>query len=414
MSVAGGAGDTHRNGRSVMIARFSTGARLVYKPRSLAVDEHFQQLLCWLNEHGAEPRFRLLRSLDRGAWGWAEFLDRKACEDEEEVRRFYQRQGAYAAILYALEASDFHCENLIAHGEHPMLIDLEALFHPRMNEAASSRADVIAGSTLGYSVLRTGLLPQRYWASDESAGVDMSGLGSVAGELTPHPVPQWESADTDEMHAVRRRMEMQGSSNRPWLNGVEANAFDYAADVAHGFASTYRILLRHRQELPAVLLTFARDEVRVILRPTQTYGALLYESFHPDMLRREDDRVALFQRLRAAGEGASQERVAEIERAELLRGDIPLFTSRPGSRHLWSSTGERIPDFFEEPGVALVQRRLGQLSDKDLERQLWILRASIASVGSHPEARALRSAEPRSASHPVLTGAKCLEAARAI
>ena len=55
VEVQGGAGDTHRNGRSVMILTFSNGARIVYKPRSLAVEAHFQQLLGWLNEHGAEP-----------------------------------------------------------------------------------------------------------------------------------------------------------------------------------------------------------------------------------------------------------------------------------------------------------------------------------------------------------------------
>jgi lantibiotic modifying enzyme len=52
--VQAGAGDTHRNGRSVMILSFASGARIVYKPRSLAVDRHFQDLLEWLNGHGAE------------------------------------------------------------------------------------------------------------------------------------------------------------------------------------------------------------------------------------------------------------------------------------------------------------------------------------------------------------------------
>src|SRR5215471_2730412 len=36
VGIEAGAGDTPRNGRSVMIATFSTGARVVYKPRSLA------------------------------------------------------------------------------------------------------------------------------------------------------------------------------------------------------------------------------------------------------------------------------------------------------------------------------------------------------------------------------------------
>ena len=129
--VAAGLGDSHRGGRSVLIAEFSSGLRVVYKPRDLAVDVHFQELLSWLNERGNHPPFRTLKILDRGTYGWVEFVAEQACTLPHEVRRFYRRQGAYLALLYALDATDFHFENLIAAGEHPVLIDLEALFHPR-------------------------------------------------------------------------------------------------------------------------------------------------------------------------------------------------------------------------------------------------------------------------------------------
>lgn len=56
-----GAGDTHRGGRSVVIASFANGARIVYKPRSLAVDEHFQHLLSWLNGLELNRSFAPLR-----------------------------------------------------------------------------------------------------------------------------------------------------------------------------------------------------------------------------------------------------------------------------------------------------------------------------------------------------------------
>src|SRR5579862_8999473 len=147
-SVQFGAGDTHRKGRSVVIAGFTGGERLVYKPRSMAVDEHFNELLVWLNERGAEPAFRRPKSLGRGQHGWAEFIRREACASTAEVKRFYQRQGALLAVLFALEATDFHCENLIAAGEHPMLIDLEALFHPHLMQGIG---DDSPHARLGYS-----------------------------------------------------------------------------------------------------------------------------------------------------------------------------------------------------------------------------------------------------------------------
>ncbi|HSM86163.1 MAG TPA: DUF4135 domain-containing protein, partial [Candidatus Limnocylindrales bacterium] len=58
VEAAAGAGDTHRRGRSVLIARFEGGLQLVYKPRCIAVDEHFQEFIRWVNEKGANPQLR--------------------------------------------------------------------------------------------------------------------------------------------------------------------------------------------------------------------------------------------------------------------------------------------------------------------------------------------------------------------
>ena len=380
-----GAGDTHRDGHSVVIASFGSGRRLVYKPRSLAVDQHFQQLLGMLNKLCAQHEFRLLKIHDCGDYGWTEFVSAEPCVTAAEVDRFYRRQGGYLAILYALEASDFHCENLIASGEHPVLIDLEALFHPRLEIIDANRADAAAGRALGYSVMRIGLLPMRAWAGDGFGGVDMSGLGSATGQLTPHSVPQWENSDTDEMHVVRRRIEMTGAENRPSLNGTEVDVFDYAVAIVDGFTLMYRTLLHHREEWLSLVSRFAGDEVRVIVRPTRVYGELLHESFHPDVLRTAADRGALFDHLKSRGSDSPHlAPLLDSEQADLSRGDVPLFTTRPFSRDLWTSAGDRIEGYFEESGMTLVTRRIQQLSEKDLERQIWIVQASLATLASQP------------------------------
>src|SRR5262249_43671383 len=47
--ISGGAGDAHNRGRAVLIAHFDSG-QIVYKPRTLAIDAHFQELLLWFND----------------------------------------------------------------------------------------------------------------------------------------------------------------------------------------------------------------------------------------------------------------------------------------------------------------------------------------------------------------------------
>ncbi len=384
VEISGGAGDSHRNGRSVQIVKFSSGLQLVYKPRSLSVDAHFQELLEWLNERGDHPAFRTLKLLDRNSHGWTEFISPRSCDSEEEVRRFYERQGAYLALLYALEATDFHCENLVAAGEHPMLFDLEALFHPRAGGIDLRQAEHLASNTISYSVLRVGLLPLRIWSDGESAGVDLSGLASLPGQLTPRPVPRWEAAGTDEMRLMRKRMEMSGCNNRATLNGAEINILDYRDSIVAGFKSLYCSLLKHRDDLLAgPLARFAEDEVRAIMRATNTYSVLLRESFHPDVLGNGLDRDRLFDHLWAMVEYCPYlARVIAAERQDLQKGDVPIFTTRPNSRDVWSSSNERFVNFFDEPGIEPVRRRLQELSDRDLAQQLWFIHASLATLSS--------------------------------
>ena len=106
--------------------------------------------------------------IDRGSHGWVEFIAAQSCQSEDEVQRFCERQGSYLALLHALHAVDFHCENLIAMGEHPVFLDLETLFHPDIVGMHGQSADQIAGGALGSSVLRVGLLPTRLWGNPRS------------------------------------------------------------------------------------------------------------------------------------------------------------------------------------------------------------------------------------------------------
>ena len=87
-------------------ARFASGFSLIYKPRSLALDAHFQDLLVWLNERGLSPTCRTLGVLDRGDYGWTECVSRRSCTSAPAMERFFERQGAYLALLYALDATD--------------------------------------------------------------------------------------------------------------------------------------------------------------------------------------------------------------------------------------------------------------------------------------------------------------------
>lgn len=415
VAIDGGSGDVHRGGRAVRILRFASGERLVYKPRSLAIDRHLQELLAWLNGKGYRPAFRVLTVLDHGTYGWSEFASAGPCRSRSGVERFYRRLGGYLSLLYALEATDFHHENLIAAGEDPVLADVEALFQPRLSEPDSRQAHAVAWSAIDHSVLRVGLLPQ--WRGRGDAQLDVSGIGGAAGQLTPYEVPLWENEGTDAMRLVRRRLVMRGAANRPTLKGAEVNPALYSDAIVDGFTGMYRLLLEHRDELLAAagpLARFGQDEVRMLLRTTRTYAMLLRESFHPDVLRDGLARERLFDRLWVVGRSSPRILPAvPSERRDLSRGDIPLFTTRPGSRDLSDSDGRTIEEFFDEPSMDQVRRRVLRLAEDDLVRQRWFIRASLSTLAP-PDQPYRPPRQPRGDRVEPATSESLIAAARAV
>lgn len=379
-------GDKHQGGRAVLLAKFSSGLQIVYKPRSLSLDIHFNKLLCWINERGDHPPFRTIKIIDRGSYGWEEFITAQPCISENQIERFYERQGGYLALLYTLQATDFHYENLVASGEHPVLLDLEALFHPRIGGIEVKQAHQHVVDSFSSSVLSIGLLPRPIRENNISEATDFSGLGAKEGQLTPYAIPLWEKIGTDEMRMTRKKVPMMGYLNRPTLDGVSVDLIKYLDSIIIGFSAIYELLLTHRDALlsnDGPLSSFADDEVRVILRSTQTYATLLDANYHPDVLRNALDQDQLFDRLWISVERLPLlSKVIVAEQKALQNGDIPKFTTRPNSRDLWTCSGERIANFLDKTGLELVHSRIKQLSEDDLEKQLWFIRASIATTST--------------------------------
>ncbi len=383
--ISGNAGDVHRGGRAVAIAEFSSGIRVVFKPRPLDVDWHFGDLIAWINALGQAPPLRAVRVLTRADHGWAEFVANAPCRSREEIDRFYERFGAWLAVLHVLNATDFHYENVIASGEFPMLIDLEALFHP-LPEADHQldEPEWIGWNALQRSVLRTGVLPFRAYDSEQSSGLDMSAMGGSGGQQTPNRFPVLVAPGTDEMRLERDFVTLPDSQNRPTLGGQPVDPAAFGSRIVSGFATTYQLLLANRDALLAPagpIRRFANDPIRVVLRPTRQYALILSESNHPDVMRDALDRDRLFDRLWVAVPGRPElERVIAWEHADLINGDIPLFASKPSSVDLFTAHGETVPGFFRRSGLSSAIERIEAMSEDDLHHQRWVVDASLVAL----------------------------------
>ncbi|MDV9201491.1 type 2 lanthipeptide synthetase LanM family protein, partial [Streptomyces sp. Wh19] len=398
VGVEPGAGDGHRGGRTVMLLRFEDGARLVYKPRPLAAHQHFNELVQWFNALPGTPGLRTLALLDRGPYGWVEFVAERPCRSGRQVETFYRRQGALLALLHALDGTDLHHENLIADGEYPVLVDVETLFHPPLSTAGS---DDPAARALHDSVHRVGLLPQLL-VGDESA-LDMSGIGGGQAADSPVRGVDWADAGTDRMRLVRRTARFGGSANRPRLTGTPADPSAFTRALCAGFRAGYTAIKEARTELlrtGGLLDRFAHDEVRVVVRPTWIYASLLDESTHPDLMKDAAERHEVLALLGTDTLGsASLPGLLDEEIAQLWSGDVPLFTALPERTDLWSGTGRMLPGTLARTGLSLVRAKLAAMGAVDRQDQERIIRAAMVTTSREP------AHEPRPGPRRVRTAA---------
>lgn len=341
-----GMGDVHRGGASVAVLTFEDGRRLVYKPRSLRVDRALSSILRDVAAAtGFEAGFRLPACVDRGDYGWCEFVEGRKAASGPETLAYFHALGEALCMLHVLNAGDIHRENIIAQGPVPVLIDLETFFRP-VCETGGSEINELYDS----SVLRTGILPTRFLAG-------AAAVPDAAGMLAATP---------DESGS--------GSPDGWAMGGMEP---ENIAAMRSGFESMYAAVMSCREGISASLDRLADVDIRVLFRHTAAYAQLLSSSYHPLVMRTNGGRREHLERLRGAIEefGAIR-RFVDDEIDDLLVGDVPLFTARAGGRDLFPTAGYRIPEFFVMSGLDAARIRLAEMSLDDMHRQSWMIEAS--------------------------------------
>jgi type 2 lantibiotic biosynthesis protein LanM len=379
---------------------FTSGLKLIYKPKDLGLDVAYFKLLDWCNQHFIETGsfaslqpFKLLKVLNRSNYGWVEVVEYLPCQNQEEIKHYYQRAGQLLCLLYVLGANDCHNENLIACGEHPVLVDLETLMHHPFREIAGqerkegANALSLAHRQLMDSVMRTGLLPRWDVGSDRRTAYDLSGLGGVGEQETSYRVPKWENINTDGMALGYETAKMSSQANAPSLEGVTPSPNEYVNELVDGFEQMYRFLVAHREALLATdgpLAALAHQRVRCVFRPTQVYASVLQKSLHPQYLRDGLDRSIELEVLSRAFLWTDSKHPfwlilkAELQALEQL--DIPYFAADSDSDALPVTKSETIEQCFTESSYNRMIAQFQRLNDDDLAQQIAIIRSSLYSL----------------------------------
>lgn len=327
-----GAGDTHRGGQTVAIVSCD-GGRAVYKPRPVAVDKTLGAFIAGLERDcGRKLHMRVPKALDRGDYGWTEFVPHRHAADSDELKHFYEGIGHWLAVMRALGGVDFHAENLIAHGGEPVVVDCETLFSPRREGLASGYGDA-TDRAIAYvqgTVLATGLLPNRGQALGWR-GVDVSGIGALPGQQPSIMIAGIAGVGTDEARFALVPVEKTPSQNHP---SDQPSLSEHWPSVLEGFDAMSDALraLDRDGTLHKRLAAFEPVRVRAVLRATEVYAEVMRMLWHPVSLHdetaaRAKARDLLSKMAQNVAMAPNDPAVIDAEIDDLMVGDVPYFSA---------------------------------------------------------------------------------------
>jgi type 2 lantibiotic biosynthesis protein LanM len=382
--VTPGLSDPHDGRHRVAILHFTSGTRILYKPRDLTIDHAFAGLACWFAERGLNPAVPSVRVLPRRGYGWCEYVEREDFPDRTAVARYYEHAGVLIFIAHMLGARDLHMENVIARRAGPTLIDLELLLQPvaqAREQPPTHRVEDDAGAE---SCLRTGLLSLFEIGPGEEL-FDLGGLRGTGATPAVTATRQWTGLRTDGIAFVDEPARPAPVNNTVVVEGLAHPPEEFPDDVAAGFEAAYRVALAHRDELMAPtgpISTFADAEVRVLVRPTNQYGVL---SAIRNVPRYQRDGVAhgivvdaLHRPLKASRERPREWPVVVEERRVAEALDVPRFVVPGDGRTLYSNGRPILHDYYALSPVEAVRDRIFRLSEEDCHVQRRILRRAVA------------------------------------
>lgn len=383
--------DPHNRGRTVTVVTFADGNKVVYKPKNLSLEVAYNDLLLWLNETASlSAQFKTVTVINRGEYGWCEYIPQSPCFDPQSAEQFYHIAGMLLCLLYILHTTDCHYENLIATREGPVLIDAETIMEHSacwIETDSSSESSYLKGSLdiMLNSIVITGLLPA-YIPGPDGLSVDMSGLGGT--EEHPVKVIRVQNPNTDAMYLGTEIVTASRKHNVAYLEDTPLRANDYTDQICAGYSELYRFFIERNSDLlseESPLRAFANCTVRFLNRPTRAYGKLLQGALKPEYLSDGRDYSlqltgSLYRPYLAGAE--SKPYNLPIVKAELEQMgkylDIPFFEAKANSNSLVLN-GVEIKDFFQQPSYQKVLEILSGLSEDKLTRDLHLIRLSFHS-----------------------------------
>lgn len=382
--ISFGEGDTHSRGKSVSVIQFADGKKVIFKPKFLKIEKYFNDFIEYINEiqGGALLDLKTCRSIWKDDYTLCEFIRTVPCDNKEEVSQYYERVGQILFLMYMLNGTDFHYENILSSKGYPYLIDIETLFQVANSDIIptddTAEYEIIRDGVK--SVLSVGILPLLgFTQNPDGKSIDISALNGKEQRL-PFKVLQLKNPNTTEMVFEMDYSEIKDAGNIPFIGEERQSFADYSDSFVRGFLKMAKFVLQNKKQIMVKINEIFRAEpliIRQLTKATANYATLMSYSNHPNYLADMVYMERLYENLMSYPYSDKRIVCAEIE--DMLCGDIPIFFSQLGSRDIYNSELHPIKDYFRKSPLDSALDKIDAIDDEEVEKQLNLLLSSIGN-----------------------------------
>ena len=368
-----GLGDVHQQGKTTAILHLSNGKKIVYKPRSGGLDIAFNSVLKVVNGNVNAIHLKETKIYDRKQYHWAEYIEYLPCKSLNELKMYYKNCGALIGLIYLLRGTDMHFENIIAHGKHPVLIDLECLF-----------SSVHFGK---YNILNTGFIPTKSSINNGDNYFDASGLGANEKQLATTKKWKWKNLNSDLLTLEKGSGFFVAKHNQPILNENKIPPKEYLNEILEGFENICKWVMQSKNEFYRFnpFKVFKDKTIRIIPRLTQEYKDILENSFIPMALSSHKKRTSVIVKylkkypMLLSLSSTQKEILLSYELKAIKRLDIPYFTANTSKNFLMESKYIVLNKFHKETPYDVVMKKINSLHQDEINEQISLIKSTFVS-----------------------------------
>lgn len=326
--------ESHITDKNIHILTFSTGLKIVYKENICNTDLLWDELCHFINETLDIKLYGPHIFLARNTFTIQEYIEHDELNSFQSASQAYYNYGQLMGILYAFNACDMQCENIIMHGSLPVLVDTETFLQ--------------SSSDCNKDISQTYLLPG--FQTNANLPEDFSALASV-----------------------------EGRTSLPFHNRQTIFPEHYVEDLCNGFSDCYRKI----QTNTALLLSFLRDKnwmERIVIRPTWFYVWLRDTSLASQYLESEEAFLSHLENIflrksTTTSENSYSSFIKKCELESLSKGCIPILFRNNTSRKITDCI--TFYPLYNDETTSGIQQKLRLLSDDDLQKQIEIIKNSF-------------------------------------